>query len=179
MPFLHTENKAEKMTFSIKGEFAMLKSLSPREYGWIVFLFFLIFFQPWLVSISSRERRLVEAILKRGEIEPNGNDPFDVKPLIDEINQNSTLFFQITRSNRFKFRGNLYVFFDGIVVFTSSSWRGAHSAKEPVRCLISTDRKAKEELSSSPQLFRKLAETDDVAVFYIRRLSEFVKEIQG
>lgn len=153
----------------------MLESLGSRERGLIVFLCFLAF-QPWLSVVSFRERRLVEQILNGGESDA---EPCDVKSLLGEFNRKTNLLFQASASCWVDFKGCRYLFFDGIVVFPGSSWRGVQSGRQQVRCLVSTSKQAKEALSANPRMFRNLAETDDAAVFYIRRLAEFAKEIQA
>lgn len=157
----------------------MLSTLTRSEYGWLFFLIILFFIQPWVSYLSSQERRLVEQILNSEKRDDNRNDSFDIRSTLVKLNQNSHLFFQASLSCRVRYRGHRFEFIDGSVGYISSSWFGARRGEDPVRCLIATSRQAMEVLSSNSRLFRKLAECDDVAVFYIRRLSEFAKEIQG
>jgi len=143
---------------------------------WSYLIITLVFICPCLAYLSTRERRLVEQILNGEE---NDTEQCDVKSLLGEINRKTNLLFQTSASCWVDVKGFRYLFFDGIVVFLGSSWRGVQSARQEMRCLVSTSKQAKEALSANPRMFRNLAETDDVAVFYIRRLSEFVKEVQG
>ena len=139
--------------------------------------FLLIFFGALLSWLNHRERHVFNELLAKGR-PPAKEDECWLSEIIRQVNDQSAFRFCHDKACWLKWRGMSYLFFYGSVSYSMSGWRFNHYRRDSIRCLVPSSESAQKLLQNHPRMFRKLAETNQAKIFYIRRLSEFVKEIQ-
>ena len=138
----------------------------------------LVGFSVLLSLLDHREKCFFDKLFSTGNALTEGEEKW-FSEIIKQISDQDTFVFSQDKACWTEWRGIPYLFFCGYVSYSMSGWRFRRYQRDRIRCLVPTTESARKLLLENPRMFRMMAGTNQAAIFYIRRLSEFAKEIQG
>ena len=138
----------------------------------------LMLFCALLSVLDTHEQHLLDVILLKGK-QPTEEERDWLISLFTQVNDKNPMFYRFEKVCWLEWHGQPVLFFYGVLSYTMPGCRFSQHKKDCIRCLIARTDSENSLLRGDPRMFRKIAETNQATIFYIRRLSEFAKEIQG
>ena len=140
--------------------------------------FVLMLFCTLLSILDFQEKHLLDMLLLKGK-DLTEEDRVWLLSLFTQVNDKNPMFYSFDKVCWLEWHGQPVLFFYGVLSYMMPGCRFSQHKKDRIRCLIAKTDTEKKLLRSNPRMFKMMAENNQATIFYIRRLSEFVKEIQG